>query len=181
MELTPDGWHGLGPCDHIAQRLGGTVSLTLTAWLPPVTTAHVRERRSGKQSSRVVVSDLAAVKNRGRQEVLQTSTLSQPRSRNTFVTACYGWRLAGPAAIWVQNESSQKHVREVASTETSDFVKEFWRRRPDLNRGWRFCRLSKKAMLLTRLAFWYLPDPRFTRCLGGFGPKLDPSLGGGFS
>ena len=34
-------------------------------------------------------------------------------------------------------------------------------------------------MLLTRLAFWYLPDPRFTRCLGGFGPKLDLSFGGG--
>jgi hypothetical protein len=29
-------------------------------------------------------------------------------------------------------------------------------------------------MWLTRLAFWYLPDPRFARCLGGFGPKLDP-------
>jgi hypothetical protein len=29
-------------------------------------------------------------------------------------------------------------------------------------------------MLLTRLAFWYLPNPRFTRCLGGFGPNLDP-------
>ena len=32
-------------------------------------------------------------------------------------------------------------------------------------------------MWLTRLAFWYLPDPRFTACLGGFGPKLDPSRG----
>jgi hypothetical protein len=31
-------------------------------------------------------------------------------------------------------------------------------------------------MLLTRLAFWYLPNPRFTRYLGGFGPKLVPSL-----
>ena len=30
-------------------------------------------------------------------------------------------------------------------------------------------------MWLTRLAFWYLSNPRFTRCLGGFGPKLDPS------
>jgi hypothetical protein len=30
-------------------------------------------------------------------------------------------------------------------------------------------------MLLTRLAFWCLPDPPFTRCLGGFGRKLDPS------
>ena len=30
-------------------------------------------------------------------------------------------------------------------------------------------------MLLTHLAFWYLPDPSFARCLGGFGPKLDPS------
>jgi len=30
-------------------------------------------------------------------------------------------------------------------------------------------------MWLTRLAFWYLPDPPFTGCLGGFGPKLDPS------
>ena len=30
-------------------------------------------------------------------------------------------------------------------------------------------------MWLTRLAFWYLPNPRFTRCLGGFGPNLDPS------
>ena len=35
-------------------------------------------------------------------------------------------------------------------------------------------------MWLTRLAFWYLPNPPFTRCLGGFGPKLDPSLRGGF-
>lgn len=32
-------------------------------------------------------------------------------------------------------------------------------------------------MLLTRPAFWYLPDPRSTRCLGCFGPRLDPSLG----
>ena len=30
-------------------------------------------------------------------------------------------------------------------------------------------------MWLTRPAFWCLPDPRFTRCLGGFGPTLDPS------
>ena len=35
-------------------------------------------------------------------------------------------------------------------------------------------------MCLTRLAFWCLPNPRFTRCLGGFGPKLVPSLAGGF-
>ena len=28
-------------------------------------------------------------------------------------------------------------------------------------------------MWLTRLAFWYLPNRRFSRCLGGFGPKLD--------
>jgi hypothetical protein len=34
-------------------------------------------------------------------------------------------------------------------------------------------------MWLTRLTFWYLPDPRFTRYLGGFGPTLDPSLDGG--
>jgi len=27
---------------------------------------------------------------------------------------------------------------------------------------------------MTRPAFWYLPDPRFTRCLGCFGPELDP-------
>src|SRR5882672_1909467 len=31
-------------------------------------------------------------------------------------------------------------------------------------------------MWLTRLAFWYLPGPRFARYLGGFGPILDPSL-----
>jgi hypothetical protein len=31
-------------------------------------------------------------------------------------------------------------------------------------------------MLLTRLAFWYLPDLSFTRYLGGFGPTLDPSF-----
>lgn len=33
-------------------------------------------------------------------------------------------------------------------------------------------------MLLTHLAFWSLPDPRFARCVGGFGPTLDPSFGG---
>jgi len=32
-------------------------------------------------------------------------------------------------------------------------------------------------MWLTRLAFWYLRNPRFTLCLGGFGPRLDPSFG----
>jgi hypothetical protein len=35
-------------------------------------------------------------------------------------------------------------------------------------------------MLLTRPAFWYLPDLRFSRCLGRFGPKTDPSFDGGF-
>ena len=30
---------------------------------------------------------------------------------------------------------------------------------------------QESAISLTRLVFWYLPDPRFTRCLGGYGPK----------
>jgi hypothetical protein len=31
-------------------------------------------------------------------------------------------------------------------------------------------------MWLTRPVFWCLPDRRFARCLGGFGPNLDPSF-----
>ena len=33
-------------------------------------------------------------------------------------------------------------------------------------------------MWLTRPAFWCLPKPRFTLCLGGCGPKLDLSFRG---
>jgi hypothetical protein len=29
-------------------------------------------------------------------------------------------------------------------------------------------------MWLTRPAFWYLPDPRFSRYLSDFGPNFDP-------
>lgn len=36
-----------------------------------------------------------------------------------------------------------------------------------------------KSMLLTRLAFRYLPDCCFTPCLGGNGPKLDQVSRGG--
>ena len=32
-------------------------------------------------------------------------------------------------------------------------------------------------MLLTRPAFWYLPKPRFARCLGGFAPYVGPRFG----
>ena len=42
----------------------------------------------------------------------------------------------------------------VEMSEWSDFPNENWRRRPDLNRGWRFCRQGQVVYVLTRLAFW---------------------------
>jgi hypothetical protein len=35
--------------------------------------------------------------------------------------------------------------------------------------------LFHMGVLLTRLAFWYLPNLRFGWCSGRFGPKLDPN------
>ena len=53
---------------------------------------------------------------------------------------------------------------------------ENWRRRPDLNRGWRFCRFRWFSILLIRLALWSLVFPGFRWCLGVNGPKFGPNF-----
>jgi type I restriction enzyme S subunit len=52
-------------------------------------------------------------------------------------------------------------------------AKKGWRRRPDLNRGWRFCRFGAFPILLIRLALWSSLLLGFTWCLGVRGLKLD--------
>ncbi len=54
------------------------------------------------------------------------------------------------------------------TTESRGFVKEFWRRRPDLNRGWRFCRFN--GVVNRVVSCWSLvcPAPPFYLVLGPY-------------
>ena len=57
------------------------------------------------------------------------------------------------------------------------FLGKIWRRRPDLNRGWRFCRLGKETYVVDSSCFLVGPyPPRFPCCLGATVPKLFPSF-----
>jgi hypothetical protein len=61
--------------------------------------------------------------------------LSQPLSDQTFANS---WTIR-PRVTW-------EHLQVpagLAEEQAMRFSKEFWRRRPDLNRGWRFCRQGR--------------------------------------
>jgi hypothetical protein len=48
--------------------------------------------------------------------------------------------------------------------------------RPDLNRGWRFCRQGRDVYVVDSSCFLVGPTPRFPWCLGVIVPKLFPGL-----
>ena len=56
--------------------------------------------------------------------------------------------------------------------ESRGFTMKGWRRRPDLNRGWRFCRLRIWSILLAGLVLWSRMMAGLPWCLGAIAPKL---------
>ena len=62
-----------------------------------------------------------------------------------------------------------------------EFSREFWRRRPDLNRGWRFCRLSREAYVVDSSCFLVSAIPSFYPVFGRFWTQVGPKLEPGFS
>ncbi len=61
------------------------------------------------------------------------------RATRSFTANCER-RFAERVAIWVQIGSTQRHARGGDRPRPAILLRKFWRRRPDLNRGWRFCR-----------------------------------------
>jgi hypothetical protein len=75
-------------------------------------------------------------------------------------------------ATWV-------HLRRVdcaSDAQMIEFELRIWRRRPDLNRGWRFCRFGAVVYLLAGLVFWYRVLVGFPWCLGVNGPEFGPKF-----
>ena len=73
---------------------------------------------------------------------------------------------------WLANRSPS---RSRAFAERAQ-MGEGWRRRPDLNRGWRFCRFRKRGHGGGFLAFWSLQGLGVASCLGGDGLELVSTL-----
>ena len=84
--------------------------------------------------------------------------LSQPLSDQTFANS---WTIR-PRVTW-------EHLQVpagLAEEEAMRFSKEFWRRRPDLNRGWRFCRQGRDVYLVDSSCFLVGPTPPFSPVFG---------------
>ena len=57
------------------------------------------------------------------------------------------------------------------------FVEGFWRRRPDLNRGWRFCRQGRDVYLVDSSCFLVSPTPPFSLVFGRYCSQVVPNCG----
>ena len=60
-----------------------------------------------------------------------------------------------------------------------EFELENWRRRPDLNRGWRFCRQGRDVYLVDSSCFLVGPTPPFSLVFGRNCSQVVPNYDGG--
>ena len=124
----------------------------------------------------------------------QTIVLQRRTVGMTYSADDNGWRFTKPPTFHSANRKTGaqsascsgsagrrwRNSRPLASTRLcvartrSGVFLEYWRRRPDLNRGWRFCRLTAVPMLLASLTFWSRVLAGFSRCSGVTGPNLAP-------
>ena len=102
------------------------------------------------------------------------STLSIWHLRNTFIHSELRTAVPGTRRdLSPKFESTQRTFERRGST---DFIEEIWRRRPDLNRGWRFCRpyriVTRSAWLrlLVLDVAWF--SVVFGRCCSEVAPKF---------
>src|SRR6185369_8238555 len=62
-------------------------------------------------------------------------------TRKVIIAKAFEWRFCGPLAkTYVRLASHGATVGATLNATASHGLTWFWRRRPDLNRGWRFCR-----------------------------------------
>ena len=59
---------------------------------------------------------------------------------------------------------------------SADFRKKFWRRHPDLNRGWRSCRQGRDVYLVDSSCFLVGPVPPFVPVFGRYCSQLVPKF-----
>jgi hypothetical protein len=52
----------------------------------------------------------------------------------------------------------------------------FWRRRPDLNRGWRFCRQGRIVYVVDSSCFLVGPTPPFSLVFGRYCSQIVPKV-----
>src|SRR5262249_28250181 len=55
-------------------------------------------------------------------------------------------------SVWIESVTYPLGIKCYLSAQNRP--RKDWRRRPDLNRGWRFCRFRSIVQLLIRLALW---------------------------
>jgi hypothetical protein len=63
------------------------------------------------------------------------------------------------------------------SAPCAQLTRRFWRRRPDLNRGWRFCRLSRNGYVVDSSCFLVSAKPLFYPVFGPFWTQVGPKFG----
>jgi hypothetical protein len=95
-------------------------------------------------------------------EVLQTSTPSNARSH----------KLCAIRYLRTRRRFRARSLGTFASTclsrrnERCSFPRNFWRRRPDLNRGWRFCRQGRDVYVVDSSCFVVGPTPPLSPVFG---------------
>jgi hypothetical protein len=130
----------------------------LTACCGPTPRDGARERRSSKISERT--RDAVAARGRA---ITKGWRSAKPPTRPTVALArCRHQRFT------IRERSQTRVIGNnsgapscTVQAQTTRFSEEIWRRRPDLNRGWRFCRFRGFPFLTAGPAFWCVVPGRF--------------------
>ena len=91
---------------------------------------------------------------------------------------CSSWRFCGPPPrnfgperIWGRSSTRSTQIASLGASMIWD-----WRRRPDLNRGWRFCRLSRNGYVVDSSCFLVSAKPSFYPVFGRFWTQIGPKF-----
>ena len=114
----------------------------------------------------------ATLPDAGRVEVLWTSTLLRIANLECSNSVVYAIRSERRSTI-CSPQWSICDASIVLRCQTIEFELGIWRRRPDLNRGWRFCRFNRVVDRVVSCWSLVSPAPRFAWCLGTIGLHLD--------
>jgi hypothetical protein len=107
-------------------------------------------------------------------EVPQTPTLSDLHVHNSRrINTLHSKR----AALHQKLQSIWRPSLAPRTNKRCRFLKNLWARRPDLNRGWRFCRLGLDVYLVDSSCFLVGPAPRFSPVFGRICSQIVPTPG----
>jgi hypothetical protein len=123
--------------------------------------------------ARVLVTAKWGTVDMQRVEVLQTSSPFGSRNEQPTAIQCSTASTDRRGAVFsVQISPQTRRATARANDQRREFLRNVWRRRPDLNRGWRFCRFGAVPYVIGWPRLLVLDTSRFSLVFGRYWPQF---------